>query len=135
MLILFILFIFLIFLSLWGKDEEAFKNIEQNKIWTYMESIFFERDPYKIWKLNIPWLGLESNISYNAVCHKITEECWKVNALIVKKDLLYAYREEEFFVFTPDNIRLYSLYELSGLSEAQKEILLDLKENPRFTFE
>ena len=131
---LWILFILLVFLTLWDKGNEEFRNIEQNKISTYMESIFLEKKPYKIWRLNIPWLGLEPNIEYNAVCHNITEECWKITSFIIKNDIFYAYDDSFFLIFTSDKITSYSLFELDGLLE-EREILLDLKENPRLIFE
>jgi len=99
-----------------------------------MESIFLEKKPYKIWRLNIPWLGLEPNIEYNAVCHNITEECWKITSFIIKNDIFYAYDDSFFLIFTSDKITSYSLFELDGLLE-EREILLDLKENPRLIFE
>lgn len=40
-----------------------------------------------------------------------------------------------FWILTQDSMNFYSLNELETLPEEQKNILLDLKENPRFIFE
>lgn len=40
-----------------------------------------------------------------------------------------------FWIFTQEEMNFYSLSELDNLSEEQKNILLDLKENPRFIFD
>ncbi len=130
-----ILFLSLALLNLSNKDHEALDNLEQDRIWVYMESIFFERDWYKIWKLNIPWLWFEPNIRYDAICDKVTYKCWKINSLIVNEDLFYAYGEDKFLIFDMDKVYSYSWYELDELWKEQREILLSLKENPRFIFE
>ncbi len=42
---------------------------------------------------------------------------------------------KEFWIFTQEDMNFYSLNEIKELPQEKQEILLDMKENPRFIFE
>lgn len=113
------------------------------------EEKMYITDLYRVvWKFHFGkrslWWFWWDTISYHAICDETKKNCYEIKWVIIKWESIYIYdgswflndsSEKIFWIFTQESEFFYSLNELETLPEEQKDILLDLKENPRFIFE
>ena len=152
MIIMLIVFLFFVISLLIYKDKKLYTELKENMYITSLYGVIWQ---YHIWERTISWWMWEEDYKHNSICSYKTKACLSWNLKGIKIDSTHTYiyvspntykwdyyisandieNIKPFWIFTQDSMNFYSISELEKLPEEQREILLDLKENPRFIFE